>query len=97
MSSDQTALPSSKVELIATLRAIADRRPQTREDLKQLERECVSLALHIQRKMTISDVPHEIWHFLHDPDIRFKDPAYAEAQLAVVRDALAHWESGDDI
>ena len=97
MPSSLTRLPTSKLELISALRALAERNPRTREEKGQLEQDCVALALHIQRNMAVHDMPHVIWHFLHDPDIRFKDPAYAEMQLAEVRDTLSQWAAADDI
>ena len=34
-------------------------------------------------------VPHELWHYLADADIRARDPAYCHAQEQFVRDYLA--------
>ncbi len=91
------ALPTSKVELIAALRALLERVPQTREELQLLQDESVALALHVQRQMAIHDVPEAVWHFLSDPDIRFKDPAYAEMQLSELGEVLARWQSESGI
>ncbi len=83
--------PTSKNDLIAVLRSLAERRPRTKADLRQLQDESVALALHIQRRMSLSDVPETIWHFLSDADIRFKDEAYAQLQLNDVRRELDAW------
>lgn len=36
-------------------------------------------------------VPHVLWHYLADADIRLKDLEYAEAQLAEVQAQLRAW------
>jgi hypothetical protein len=42
---------------------------------------CTNLALQLQASAGVGLVPHEIWHYLSDADIRTKDRKYAEAQL----------------
>jgi hypothetical protein len=84
--------PANVAELIAHLRVIAAREPRTKEELRALERECVSLAFHTQRSSLSSGVPEVVWHFLSDADIRFKDPEYAQVQTASLVSALAKME-----
>lgn len=36
-------------------------------------------------------VPHLIWHYLDDADIRIRDPRYAEAQVLAVRQSIDEW------
>lgn len=36
-------------------------------------------------------VPHIVWHYLDDADIRMRDWRYAEAQASGLRDAIAEW------
>lgn len=36
-------------------------------------------------------VPHVIWHYLDDADIRVRDPRYAEAQVLAVRQSIDEW------
>jgi hypothetical protein len=86
-----TQLPTSKDDVIAAIRRLADRVPQTREDLSALEAESVELALHIQKRTALHDVPEHVWHFLSDADVRFKDPEYAQVQLVSLRDVLTRW------
>jgi hypothetical protein len=87
-------LPSSKAEAISAIRALAARVPQSRDEMRALEKDCVALALHIQNQALLSDAPEAVWHFLSDADIRFKDPMYSEAQLASLDDALSSWLRG---
>lgn len=36
-------------------------------------------------------VPHALWHYLDDADIRMKDQRYAEAQISQIKEALRNW------
>lgn len=36
-------------------------------------------------------VPHVIWHYLDDADIRIRDSRYAEAQVLAVRRSIDEW------
>ena len=89
---DLSDYPASVADLVAHLRVIATRGPRTREELRALERECVSLAFHVQRSAVCGAVPEIVWHFLSDADIRYKDPEYARSQIASLISALALME-----
>jgi hypothetical protein len=84
-------LPTFKDQIIAVIQRLADRVPRTRDELSVLEAESVELALHIQKRTALHDVPEHVWHFLSDADIRFKDPGYAQVQVESLREVLAHW------
>jgi transcriptional regulator len=86
-----TEVPTSRSEVAAAIRSLAERLPRSREELSALERDSVELAIHIQKGTTLHDVPETIWHFLSDADVRFKDPEYARLQLAQVTEALDIW------
>ena len=69
------------------------RDPATQEELVKLQDECLSLGEHIRSTPSLgAEVPESVWHFLSDSDIRFKDPAYAKAQLVGFEHALVRWE-----
>jgi hypothetical protein len=89
-----TALPTSKGEVIAAIQKLAGSAPQSRHELSILERESLDLALHIQKRTALHDIPELVWHFVADADVRFKDPAYAEMQLAQLSEVLKDWERG---
>jgi len=36
-------------------------------------------------------VPHALWHYLDDADIRLKDQRYAESQVLMVKEVLRTW------
>lgn len=85
--------PSSRRQLLSTLRVLAMRHPASREELDALVNDCTLLSRHIQHSPALVDkVPEEVWHFLSDPDIRFKDPRYAAIQLEGLRSVLEKWE-----
>lgn len=88
-----TVMPTSRAEVIAAVSSLAARRPKSREEMSSLERESVALALHIQKRTALHDVPEVVWHFLSDVDIRFKDSEYAEMQLAELRKVLEQWST----
>lgn len=89
-----TALPTSKDQVVEAIRALAARTPQSRAEMKALEADSVTLALHIQKNTQLHDVPEAVWHFLFDADIRFKDPRYAELQLGGFDLMLSDWLGG---
>ncbi len=52
---------------------------------KDLINACTELAARARTPGSGAEfVPHEIWHYLSDADIRVKDSAYAKAQLEQV-------------
>ncbi len=85
-SPDSTA-PLTRPELIAALRALADRTPQTKEELILLEADSLILSERIGKSPGLDNVPELVWHFLTDADVRFKEPLYRAAQL----EALERW------
>jgi hypothetical protein len=73
--------PITARELVMALQAIARREPTTKEELAQIEAESYVLGERIKLTPALHNVPHDLWHFLSDADIRFKDPRYRKAQL----------------
>jgi len=88
-----TGMPTSRAEVIAAVRQLAARSPQSRDEMLSLERESMALALHIQKRTTLHDVPEAVWHFLADADVRFKDTSYAEMRVAEIAKVLDEWAS----
>ena len=86
------AHPETVVDLVAVLRALSERMPTTPAELATLEQESLALALHLQKSQMVDFVPEIVWHFLSDPDIRFKSPEYAQVQVAALASALVTME-----
>jgi hypothetical protein len=78
-------------ELIAALEAIAWREPKTAEEFTALEKECWEIMQFIQTNPFGNTCPSEIWHFLTDTDIRFKDKIYTEYQRPRFIAAIKEW------
>lgn len=54
-----------------------------------LIKRCTEVAEELRRASTgEATVPHEVWHFLHDADLRVRDPAYAKVQLERISSIL---------
>lgn len=86
------AHPETVVDLVAVLRALSERMPTTPAELSKLEQESLALALHLQKSQIVDSVPEIVWHFLSDPDIRFKSPEYAQVQVSALASALVTME-----
>ena len=85
--------PVDKPTVIGALRAIAERRPSTSEELGELEAESVVLGERIRTSGICDDVPHFVWHFLSDADVRFKDEKYRDWQLGKLEACISAWDS----
>jgi hypothetical protein len=88
-----TVMPTSRDEVIAAVRQLVAHRPASRSEVADLERQRVALAVHIQKHISLHDVPEAVWHFLSDADIRFKDPQYATVQLGEITAVLDRWQA----
>ena len=71
----------AKEEFFQSLRHLAQRKPQTEDELAILEAELFQLSERVGASDYVDDIPHEFWHFVADADIRFKDPSYGENQI----------------
>ena len=81
-----TAEPTNIGELVAVLKEIAQTNPTDKVELRQLENRCVALSRYLSKNRKLGfEIDEWVWHFLSDADIRFKDPRYAEQQLAAFR------------
>lgn len=84
--------PLNRVNVVSALRAIAEREPRTRDELTELEAESFLLGERIRKSTVCDDLPHLVWHFLSDADIRFKDERYRQSQLRLLEECIAAWE-----
>lgn len=51
---------------------------------------CTNVALALQNTpISEPGIPHEIWHYLHDADIRVRDRDYANVQLRRITEVLS--------
>ena len=55
-----------------------------------LIKKCTEVARLLQQNYSgETDVPHEVWHYLHDADIRVRDREYACVQLQRIKALLS--------
>jgi hypothetical protein len=68
-----------------------------RPDVPSVE-EALSLQVQLQADPELaSSLPHPVWHWLADADIRRKDPEYRKRQDSQVEQALAIWRTQNAI
>ncbi len=68
----------TKVEAIAELLRLTDWKPRDRGELSAWVD--ATIVLSKQLGHVLPDVPHVVWHWLIDADIRFKDSVCAQTQ-----------------
>ena len=61
------------------VRALLDLESSPVVDWEAVEARCAELSVDIER-MPTEEVPDLLWHFVHDADIRRKDPGYGDWQ-----------------
>jgi hypothetical protein len=84
-------LQSEFQKLIASLQDIAKRIPINKEEMKVLEGECMAASKQIAEAGFADTCPHEIWHYLSDVDVHFKDPEYMKRQHPLFVSAINAW------
>lgn len=83
-------LPTTRDEILETLRTLAAIRPVDVSELRDLPQRCSALSRHLGAHGELANqIPELVWHFLADADIRFKDPVYAQMQWAQMDAFLA--------
>lgn len=65
--------------------------PTAHEDLAAWYRRSQDVRRLLEEANAHFPVPHEIWHYIDDADIRFKDKRYAELQLPHVISQVDEW------
>lgn len=85
--------PINKHELIEALRSLEARQAEDSLEVVELSAELFSLGERIRLSPLCDEVPHHLWHFLDDADIRHKDPVYGAQQRRALADWLRVWEA----
>ncbi|KRG73291.1 hypothetical protein ABB28_11660 [Stenotrophomonas chelatiphaga] len=81
------------------IRALLLSEPECREAIAQWNSDAATIKRLMMLDRGAVGVPHELWHYLDDADIRVKDRDYANAQIEHVEDVIRQWMSArrDDI
>lgn len=77
------------------LRRLFDRPVENAADLTEWYELAHELRMHISANGELSNaVPHFVWHFLSDADIRFKEPKYDAMQREYMSEIITILERG---
>lgn len=82
--------------IINGIRALLLSEPECREGMAQWNSDAATIKRLMMLDRGAVGVPHELWHYLDDVDIRLKDRKYAKAQIEHVEDVIRHWVSGKE-
>ena len=82
-----------KRRILKSLSALFDMEPTSEDEMATW----LNRAKDVRSLMKLDhgnlQVPHALWHFLGDVDIRMKDGSYAKAQMSQIKEALCNWEA----
>jgi hypothetical protein len=79
--------------IINGIRALLLSEPECREAIAQWNSDAATIKRLMMLDRGTVGVPHELWHYLDDADIRVKDRDYAKAQIEHVEDVIRQWMS----
>jgi hypothetical protein len=90
--------PLTIATVINSVRALADRRVESLDGLEAWYREAAALKGTLESHPEISSlVPHFVWHYLDDADLRLKDSAYRASQEQQLLATLRTMEKGNAV
>lgn len=78
----------------ACLRMLLESEPASAEQVSAWYARAEALKRTLQSSVCGIDVPHLIWHYLDDADIRFRDGSYAQDQILAVEKIVEEWGGG---
>ena len=83
-------------ELGRQLRALAETSPLSRSDLAAWHKRSCNLELSLRQNAQLCDsLPHFVWHYLADADIRVKDAIYRADQQVLIYGIISALERGE--
>lgn len=83
----------AKERIIASVFDLIETEPTSKGALLDWQRKAGMVKLLMELDTGDLQVPHVLWHYLEDADVRMKDPRYAESQTLHVNEALRRWEN----
>jgi hypothetical protein len=81
-------------ELAHDLRRLLDLPAQTKAEQARWYKEAQGVQDRIKASTDLGGMPHSLWHFFADADVRAKVPAIRDAQVEQVRKHIAVLETG---
>ncbi|MBX9402320.1 hypothetical protein K4L06_13480 [Lysobacter sp. BMK333-48F3] len=83
-----------KRQLIAIVRELLDTEPASKAEMKDWYEKAREAKALMELDVGELDVPHALWHYLEDADIRLKDPEYSKVQIAHIEETIRDWAAG---
>lgn len=80
-----------KVEIISGIRELLNSEPATKDGIKSWSEGAEKVTRLMQMDHGNLGVPHEIWHYIHDVDIRVKDKEYRRIQVELMSVIIGRW------
>lgn len=80
-----------KVRIKTGFRDLLQTEPSSISELDEWSARADSLKLLMRADLGDLKVPHSLWHYLDDADIRLKDDRYAEVQIAHIITVMDEW------
>lgn len=80
-----------KVEIINGIRELLDSEPDTKEGMRMWSEGAEKVMRLMEMDYGSLGVPHELWHYIHDVDIRVKDGEYKRIQVELIKEVIDHW------
>lgn len=80
-----------KVEIINGIRELLDSEPNTKEGMQTWSEDAEKIMRLMEMDHGSLGLPHELWHYIHDVDIRVKDGEYRRIQVELIKEVIDHW------
>lgn len=81
-------------EIAAGLRQLRRSSPIAEQALPEWNEQSRRFAGRLTGDFSAVDLPEEVWHYLHDADLRIKDPDYKQTQDQTMDEIIADLERG---
>ena len=82
-------------EIASRLRKLQQTSPTTKDGLVAWYSESRAFAQWLELQPSAVDLPEEVWHYLHDADIRVKDQERRKQQDKMLNEVIASLERGN--
>ena len=88
--------PNDIREVGRRLRELSDSQPLNKTALRIWQGQAQEFQRFLEGSPDLAgSIPHFVWHYLADADIRLKDPEYRQTQQSTVEGILGFLESGE--
>lgn len=82
---------SIKRRISSSISDLIEREPASEKEMRDWYDKAKEVKSLMELDKGDIQVPHALWHYLDDADIRMKDQNYAEAQILLIKELLRTW------